>query len=116
MLYTIKAGTDGLGSEFPGVDGIFADSIDEARELAAEKLHMAGYTDASDEGLFTVHGHRSWVLMRDERGHYSIQADDSPEPRVRSRRRIFTIDAARHAQRVNDYATGGSSLTDATTN
>lgn len=88
MYYTITAGTDGIGLEFPGVSGVFADSIEEARTEAAESLRRAGYALQADKGLFTVHGHRSWTLV---------------------------LDAEKYADRINDARTGRS-LTDATVN
>lgn len=112
MYYTIKGGIDGIGLDFEGVSGIFADGIDEARTVAAEKLRLHGYALQADKGLFTVHGHRSWTLVRGEHG-YEIVPDDSPEPVVKTRRTLLTLQASLYAQRITDAVYGGS-LTDAT--
>ncbi len=77
MFYSIRGGTDGLGLDFENVDGVFADSMDEARESAADKLRRRGYTLQADKGLFTVHGHRSWTLIH-ENGGFRIEPDDEP--------------------------------------
>lgn len=76
MYYTIRFGTDGIGLDFHA--GVFADSIPEARTEAATRLYAYGYGITAERGLFTVHGHRSWVLENSNGFGYQIVPEDDP--------------------------------------